>query len=326
MHKRTVGALATVTAAVTVLATLSAAPGAAADLIMYCIGTGGAVTVPTDLLVPPGESCVLTGTVIAGDVTIAPGANLVVSGGHIDGSILVSVDGYLDATDTTVGGGVVLASGGFGTFLRRTRIGSATVQAKGSATNDSFLFAEQTTVAGTVTADSGEIRLDRTSQVTGDVTSTGSFYTDVHDSFVDGNLSVRNSVTGSVVCGSAVRGGTTFAGNLGGVQLGPNGGLDGCASGGYWGSDVTITDTTGGVTLDDNIINGRLIASGNNPAAQVAPNNRIRGGVTGQQASAPAVRAAAKARAAHASAGKRRGLARRASAVRAAVAVGDAGL
>ncbi len=72
----------------------------------------------------------------------------------------------------------------------------------------------------------------------------------------------------------------------------PNGHLDGCASGGYWGRDVSITNTTGGVTVDDNIIDGQLIATANDPAAQVAANNRIRGGVVGQQARTADARAA----------------------------------
>jgi hypothetical protein len=45
------------------------------------------------------------------------------------------------------------------------------------------------------------------------------------------------------------------------------------------------------VSLDDNIINGQLQVSSNNPAAQVAANNRIRGGVVGEQAPAAASRA-----------------------------------
>ena len=150
----------------------------------------------------------------------------------------------------------------------------------------------------------------------------------MHDSFVDGTLSVLNSATGSVVCGSAVRGKATFAGNLGGVQLGPNGSLDGCASGGYWGRDVSVTNTTGGVTVDDNIIDGKLTTSANNPVAVVAANNRIRGGVAGEQA--PAAAAAQKRSAATAeereAEGEERAQVRRSSAVQEAVAAGAARL
>jgi hypothetical protein len=328
MQRRTIAALAAASTALSVVAVLAAAPGASADLITQCIGTGGAVTVPNDLVVPAGKSCALTGTTITGNVSVAAGANLVVDGGHVSGDVRVAADGYLDATNTTIGGPVVLAAGGYGVFLKDAQSGSITVRPKGAATIDSFLFVEKTKIAGSVTAGAGEVRLDVTTQVEGNVNSTGSYYTDVHDSFVDGALSVLNSATGSVVCGSAVRGKATFAGNLGGVQLGPNGTLDGCASGGYWGRDVSVTNTTGGVTVDDNIIDGVLTVTANTPAAQVAANNRIRGGVVGDQASAAAkARLAPKAAAGDRErAGEQRAQVRASSAVQAAVAAGDAGL
>jgi hypothetical protein len=329
MPRRSLVKLATASAALTVVAVLGAAPSANADLITYCVGTGGAVTVPNDLYVPPGESCTLTGTTITGNVTVAAGGNLVVAGGHISGEARIAADGYLDATDTAIGGPVELASGGYGVFLNGAQSGPVTVRPKGSSPIDSFLFVERTTIAGNVAAGAGEVRLDRTTQVEGNVSSTGTYYTDVHDSFVDGTLSVLNSATGSVVCGSAVRGRSTFAGNLGGVQLGPNGTLDGCASGGYWGRDVSITNTTGGVSVDDNIIDGKLTTTANNPAARVAANNRIRGGVVGDQASAAAAKARvalSAAAQAHADTGEQRALTRRSSAVREAAASGDAGL
>ena len=191
---------------------------------------------------------------------------------------------------------------------------------------DSFLFAERTTIAGNVAADAGEVRLDRTTQVTGNVSSTGTYYTDVHDSFVDGTLSVRGSATGSVVCGSAVRGTATFAGNLGGVQLGPNGNLDGCASGGYWGRDVSITNTTGGVTVDDNIIDGQLTTTANTPAALVAANNRIRGGIAGEQTTAAAASPRTEAQRVRRNTGGQRAQARRSSAVQKATVAGKARL
>jgi hypothetical protein len=85
MPRRTVATLATVSAALTVFSVLAAAPRAGADLVTYCVGTGGAVTVPNDLYVPTGESCALTGTTITGNVSVAASANLVVTGVHIDG-------------------------------------------------------------------------------------------------------------------------------------------------------------------------------------------------------------------------------------------------
>lgn len=323
--RRTAAKLATATAVVTAAALTIAPTGARADLVTHCVGTGGAVTVPNDLLVPAGQSCALTGTTITGNVSVAAGANLVITGGRISGEILVAADGYLDAGDTAVGGGIDLASGGYGMYLEDTTTGSITVRPKGSATIDSFLFAENAGIDGTVTANAGEIRLDRTTEVTGNVSTTGTHYTDVHDSFVDGTLSVLNSATGSVVCGSAVRGRATFAGNLGGVQLGPDGTLAGCASGGYWGRDVSVTNTTGGVSVDDNVIDGRLTTTANTPAARVAANNRIRGGLAGEQARAARVSAKRSAGEREAQSDQR-AADRTSSAVQEADAAGDAGL
>jgi hypothetical protein len=322
MTRHTVAVLAALTAVATASVVGAAAPAARADLITICVGTGGPVTVPNDLQVPAGKSCSLEGTTVTGNVQVAAGANLVVAGGTISGEVRVAADGYLDAANTSIGGPIVLAAGGFGVFLNNSSAGSVTLRPKGSATIEGFLFVENTTISGSVNANVGEVRLDRTTQVTGNVATSGAYYTDVHDSFVDGTLSVLNNATGSVVCGSAVRGKATFAGNLGGVQLGPNGGLDGCASGGYWGRDVSITNTTGGVTLDDNIVNGQLQVSGNNPAAQVAANNRIRGGVVGEHAAAATARAGATAD--RPVTGDDRAAARKATAESAADAAGQA--
>ncbi|MCG5456566.1 hypothetical protein PSH03_001467 [Micromonospora sp. PSH03] len=325
MPGRTVAKLATVSAVIAA-SVLAVAPTAHADLVTHCIGTGGAVTVPNDLLVPAGESCALTGTTITGNVTVAAGGNLVVTGGRVSGEVRVAADGYLDATETTVDGQVVLAAGGYGIFLKDARTGTVTVRPKGSTTIDSFLFAEASTVTGHVNVGAGEVRLDRGTQVQRNLSSTGTYYTDLHDSFVDGTLSVLNSATGSVVCGSAVQGRATFAGNLGGVQLGPNGALDSCASGGYWGGDVSVTSTTGGVTVDDNIINGQLAVTSNDPAAQVAANNRIRGGVTGDQAATTTNRSARVAGPDREDAGDQRAEVRRTSAVQEATEAGAARL
>ncbi|MFF5077393.1 hypothetical protein ACFY36_10095 [Actinoplanes sp. NPDC000266] len=274
---------------------LAAAAPANAALVTYCIGTGGAVTVPNDLYVPAGESCSLTGTIVTGNVSVAAGGNLVVTGGQLAGDVRIAGNGYFDASDTTVSGPVVLAAGGYGVFLKDAATGAITVRPKGTTTVDSFLFAEGASVTGSVNVQAGEVRLDDGTQITGSVSSTGTYYTDLHDSFVDGTLSVLNSATGSVVCGSSVRGKATFAGNLGGVQLGPNGPLDSCASGGFWGKDVSVTSTTGGVTVDDNIIDGALTATGNTPVAQIAGNNRIRRGVVTDPPAAAAARSAARA-------------------------------
>ena len=308
-----------------VAAGLVAGPANAA-LVTYCIGTGGAVTVPNDLYVPAGESCSLEGTTVTGNVSVAAGGNLVITGGSLAGEVKVAGNGYLDASDTTIGGPVVMAAGGYGVFLKDAASGNVTVRPKGTTTIDSFLFVEGTSITGTVNAQAGEVRLDRNTEVSGNVSTTGTYYTDVHDSFVDGSVSVLNSANGSVLCGSSVRGKATFAGNLGGVQLGPNGPLDSCASGGFFGKDVSITSTTGGVTVDDNIIDGSLTATGNNPIAQIADNNRVRRGVTNDPAPAEARAAKAAARPSADRDDESKATERRTSAVQEATAAGAADL
>ncbi|SDT04675.1 hypothetical protein [Actinoplanes derwentensis] len=314
-----------VVAAVVTVTALVAVPAAHAALVTHCVGTGGAVTVPNDLLVPAGESCTLTGTIITGNVSVLAGANLVTDGVRIAGDLQIAGDGYLDADGSTVNGSVELAAGGYGVYLRDSTTGSVAVRPQGSAPGESFLFVEASSVSGTVNAQAGQVRLDRGSAVSESVSTNNSHYTDVHDSFVDGTLSVLNSAGGSVVCGSAVRGKSTFAGNLGGVQLGPNGRLDSCASGGYFGREVGISNTTGGVTVDDTIIDGALNLAGNSPVAQVAANNRIRGGVHGPQALGAVQRRAPAAEARDTAVDRSAGD-RRTSAVREATAAGPADL
>jgi hypothetical protein len=292
MAARTASALAIVSAVVTATV-MGTAPNANADLVTYCVGSGGPVTVPNDLFVPDGQSCSLRGTTITGNVRVAAGGNLVISGGTVNGAVAVAADGYLDATDTRIDGDVTLAAGGFGVFLKNTDTGGVVLQPKGTATVEGFLFAERgSKVDGNLTAGVGEVSV-ADSEVVGNVSTTAAYLTDLHGTFVDGTLSVLNNATGSVVCGSAVQGRATFAGNVGGVQLGPNGGLDSCASGGYFARDVSVSSTTGGrTTLDDNVINGSLTLSANTPVAEVADNNRVRNGIVGDHSALASAKAA----------------------------------
>ncbi|MFC0105209.1 hypothetical protein [Kibdelosporangium aridum] len=293
MARRTASALATLSAMVTA-SVLMAAP-ANADLVMYCVGTGGAVTVPSDLYVPPGESCSLQGTTITGNVRVAKDANLIIKGGTVNGEVQVAANAYFDSVDTRVDGDVTLAAGGFGMYLRNTDTARIVTQPKGSQPVEGFLFVEAgSKVDGNINAQVGEVSVTD-SEVTGNLSTNGAYFTDVKNVFVDGTLSVLNNANGSVVCGSAVQGKATFAGNQGGVQLGPNGGLDSCASGGYFARDVAISNTTGRSTLDDNIINGQLQLTANNPVTEVAANNKIRGGIAGESAAPTAARALAAA-------------------------------
>ncbi|ALG10252.1 hypothetical protein AOZ06_28170 [Kibdelosporangium phytohabitans] len=305
-----------------VTASVMMAAPANAGFVTYCEGEGGPVTLPTDLAVAPGKSCTLDRTVITGNVKVGEGANLIVKGGTINGAVEVASDGYFDATATRVDGDVTLAPGGFGLYLRNTGTAKVTVQPKTAA--QSFVFVEgQSKIDGALSANAGEVKVVD-SEVFGNVTTNGALYTDLTNAFVDGTVSVLNNSEGSVVCGGAVQGKATFAGNRGGVQLGPNGGLDSCASGGYFARDVNINNTTGKSSVDDTIINGKLELSANNPVAQLAANNRIRGGVVGESASPAAARGLAAAE--RQSAAEQKAADRAAAATSAAAAKGKARL
>ncbi|ONI79667.1 hypothetical protein ALI144C_23150 [Actinosynnema sp. ALI-1.44] len=305
-----------------VTASVMMAAPANAGFVTYCEGEGGPVTLPTDLAVAPGKSCTLDRTVITGNVKVGEGANLIVKGGTINGAVEVASDGYFDATATRVDGDVTLAPGGFGLYLRNTGTAKVTVQPK--TASQSFLFVEgQSKIDGALSSSAGEVKVVD-SEVLGNVTTNGSLYTDLTNAFVDGTVSVLNNSEGSVVCGGAVQGKATFAGNRGGVQLGPNGGLDSCASGGYFARDVNINNTTGKSSVDDTIINGKLELSANNPVAQLAANNRIRGGVVGESTSPAAARALASAE--RQSAAEQKAADRTAAATSAAAAKGKARL
>jgi hypothetical protein len=80
------------------------------------------------------------------------------------------------------------------------------------------------------------------------------------------------------------------------------------------------------VSLDDNIINGQLQLAANNPVANVAASNRIRGGVTGDQAAAAARAGARSATADRPTTGDDKAAARTSAAKTEAVAAGPAKL
>jgi hypothetical protein len=84
------------------------------------------------------------------------------------------------------------------------------------------------------------------------------------------------------VCSSAVQGQSRFVGNTDAVQLGADGPFADCEGGTYWGGDVAVRDTQGGVLLDHNIVDGDLILRDNDPVASFGPSNLVRGDVLGE--------------------------------------------
>lgn len=252
---------------------------ASADLVTQCIGTGGAVTVPGDLVVPKDEACVLDGTTVEGKVTVRPGADLVVTDGVFKGGVVVAEDGYLDAYNTSVAG-KVNSRGGYGATFGASSLAAGYV---GKAPSDSsivpFAYFEDSEITKSITSASGELYVGG-SQVSGSVAGDGTAYTDVLDSTVAGKVTVRNSPDGSVVCGSEVDGDATFDGN-GIVQVGGGGLLDDCDDINYFGGHVTIANNSGGVAVNGNIVRGDLGGEGNDPAP-TGGDNRVRGELTGQ--------------------------------------------
>lgn len=71
-----------------VLAGATALP-AQADLFTGCVGTGGAVTVPGDLVVPSSKSCILDGTTVEGRVTVQSGTDLIATDATVKGAVSV---------------------------------------------------------------------------------------------------------------------------------------------------------------------------------------------------------------------------------------------
>lgn len=262
---------------------LSAVPAVAAtpapqDLVTHCVGQGGAVTVPGDLLVPAGQTCSLTGTVVAGDVRVEPGANLLVQDGTFQSGVTVEADAYLDAVDTSIDG-AVLNDSAYGSYLLSSVVSGA-YRATGPAEAGPFLVAEDVAFEGAVHTTGGSLELT-SSTVQGDVRGDDGEFTDVHDTVITGNLRVGGNIHGSQVCTSEVDGIGQFIGNLGPVQIGGEGQLGDCAGTGYWGDNLQVADNTGGVEVIDNIVRADLFGNGNEPAP-LGGDNRVRGEHRGQ--------------------------------------------
>ncbi|SHJ86627.1 hypothetical protein SAMN05421803_110205 [Nocardiopsis flavescens] len=260
--------------------TLMAAP-AQADLVTLCSGHGGAITLPTDLAVPAGKSCFLDGTVIQGDVTVRKGGNLHILGGEIQGEVIVQQDGYFDASDTSVDGRVV-NRGSYGTYLEESSAGAAlrTVPVEGAA-NDGFAFVVDSSVKN-INAETGAVYVEG-SRIGGAVKGTGVEYVDIYDSVVRGALTVSGSASGGILCDSEVIGAASYTDGAGPVAVGTGEQEGFCSSVNYIDGTLTVTGISGGAYIDNNIVGGDLVASGNTPTAQIGDANRVRGDILTQE-------------------------------------------
>ncbi|OYN91081.1 hypothetical protein [Parenemella sanctibonifatiensis] len=270
--------VAAVAASITLAASGLAVATSSADaaLTTYCSGEASGVTVPGDLVVRAGDACVLTDVTIQGTARVQAGADLILTDSTVDAAVVVAADGYFEAVGSELGAGVT-NNGGYGVYLESTSVEGAYVARGDNALT--FVYADEANVGGRLLAEQGEVFVQSTT-VGGAFTSQGSGYTDVLDSTLARTLTVEGNANGSVVCGSEVDGDATWTGNAG-VQLGTGGTISPCDDANYFGGNVTISDSTGGVDVSGNIIRGDLNGDGNDPAPTGA-DNRVRGESGGQ--------------------------------------------
>ena len=264
-------------AALAITSTAVVTAPASAGFTTRCVGTGGAVTIPGDLVVPAGESCALTGTIVEGSVRVQAGADLVVSGGTFKDKVAVAKDGYFDATQTAISG-TITSKGGYGVFLDRSQLdGSYRGRAGGDAAPFAYLVGSA--VKGAVDVRVGNVLLD-TATVDGQVTGEGNTFTDVTNSTLAGKLVVSGNTEGTFICGSEVDGDVSYSANAG-VQIGSGTLLSTCEDVNYFGGNVTADDNTVGTAMSGNIVRGDVSGTGNDPAP-TGSDNRVRGVLAGQ--------------------------------------------
>ncbi|MDN5687265.1 MAG: hypothetical protein L0G94_11420 [Brachybacterium sp.] len=255
--------------------TLSAGSASAA-LTTYCSGDAADVTVPGDLVVAEGGSCVLDGVTVEGTTQVRSGADLLVENSAF-GDVDVAPNGYFDATSSAVDGNLTSTTG-YGVYLDDSSVGGA-YQGEGGTDAEPFLYSFDTSFAGTVDVTGGPVHL-QAAEIAGDVTTRGTPYTDILDSTLAGDLQVTGSPEGTAICESEVDGDAAFRENEE-VQIGHGLDLMTCSGTNYFGADVLIEDSTGAVDVTGNIVRGDLGGEGNDPAP-TGGDNRVRGSSDGQ--------------------------------------------
>lgn len=270
-------------AALAASSVLLVAQPASGALVTRCTGVAGAVTVPNDLVVPNGASCVLEGTVVEGDVKVGKGADLLLDGATVTGSLTVVNDAYADVIASSIGGDVS-GRAQFGVFIEDSSVGGNVSQRSTKAAQFvPFLYTFGASLGGSVDARAGEVLLE-SSRLSGDLSSRNGQFADVIDSVVGGAMTVQRNAAGSVVCESEIYGPAVFDRNGETLQIGGPGATGPCEGMSYWGGDVTFTNNTAGATgldVSNNIVAGNLSGQGNDPAP-TGSDNRVRGEVSGQ--------------------------------------------
>ncbi|MEU2417547.1 hypothetical protein ABZ546_07145 [Brachybacterium paraconglomeratum] len=253
------------------------AGSASAALTTRCDGEASSVTVPGDLVVAKGKSCVLTDVTIEGEVRVQAGADLLITDSSVDGRVLVQGDGYFDASTSEIAGNVV-SNGGYGVYLDESAV-DGNYNGRAAEGASPFLYSYDSSISGRVNVSQGLVHLSGNT-IGGNVTSENSEFTDILDSTVAGNLTVTGATEGTTFCAGELDGDATLTGNAG-VQLGSGGQKITCEGATYFGGDVTASDNTDGVDVTDTIIRGDLTGEGNDPAPTDSE-NRVRGELGGQ--------------------------------------------
>lgn len=262
------------------LVAAGAAAPANAQIISFCSGVAGAVTVPGDLIIRADDWCVLEGTTVQGNVTVRSGGDLVATDATFDGRVIVQADAYASLESTSVTDRVILRDA-FGLLALDSTLGENVVARRiDPEAAPGAVQSIDSQIAGNVNAQVGAIWLGG-STVGRAALGTDVDYFDLHDTVVDGRLAVTGAGEGSIVCDSEVYGNAEYTGNDGPVQLGGDTAVAGCESANYWHGDVTINDTAGDVTVVENIVRRDLTGSGNSPDP-VGEGNRVRGEQGGQ--------------------------------------------
>lgn len=244
-----------------------------AGLTTTCEGVAADVTVPNDLVVAKDSSCDLTNVVIEGDVTVRAGANLYADGVKITGKLSAQKDGFVDLTETSVDGDLVLAKA-YGAFTSAGTVGGNTISRQAG-----FLYSEENEHKGDLRSNGGATYLT-SSVVAKQVATNGDLVSDLDDTWVQGNLSVRNAELGTVICGSEVDGNGILRGNGGTVNLGLDSSGEDCNSV-YVGGNLRVSENTADTVISNSIVRGQLNCLDNDPAP-VGENNRVRGKMLNQ--------------------------------------------
>src|SRR5699024_4253326 len=119
---------------------------------------------------------------------------------NVSGSITVSDDAYVETQRSNVAGNITLTDA-FGSRLEESGIAGDVLTKSDDQGASGFVFVFNSDVAADVASRDGEMMLDG-AEISGDVLSQDSLYTEVHESFIDGKLVVDKNEQRSVICGA----------------------------------------------------------------------------------------------------------------------------